>query len=289
MTEILNFNIDRLENYLKAYHLKSFSLSRFYEIFERERLEWGVRKKVTFLDFLEELLKSRVFYKEVFVDQAGAEKTLLTHGKQNQFTMLSPLAKNGYFAYRSAMELNRLCTGGSKISYLKTEHPRDRGILKAGNELTQDAITAAFESLPRVNKNVLEWRKGEVMLANGKKTDRLGVLRVENEIDSYCYTDLERTLIDIVVRPFYAGGTEQVLKAFKKAKQQLNIEKLNDYLQKLGFIYPYHQCVGYYLEKAGYAKKEYALFNKNKVFDFYLTHAMEYPDYIEKWKLYVPY
>ena len=58
-------------------------------------------------------------------------------------------------------------------------------------------------------------------------------------------TTLERTLIDIAVRPFYAGGVAEVAKACEMAKnKEVSVNRLASMLTKMHFGYPYHQAIG---------------------------------------------
>ena len=103
-------------------------------------------------------------------------------------------------------------------------------------------------------------------------------------------TDIERTLIDITVRPIYSGGIHEVLAAFKKAAKIVSINKLTAQLKTLDYIYPYHQAIGFYLEKAGNYKDTQIELLKDFDFnyDFYLDHATEEVEYSKEWKLYYP-
>jgi len=56
-------------------------------------------------------------------------------------------------------------------------------------------------------------------------------------------TDLERTLIDIVVRPAYAGGVHQVLTAFVRSRPKVSLERIAKLLRRLDYIYPYQQAI----------------------------------------------
>jgi predicted transcriptional regulator of viral defense system len=104
------------------------------------------------------------------------------------------------------------------------------------------------------------------------------------------YTDLERTLIDITVRPAYAGGVQEVLKAYTNAAKKVSVNRISALLDKLDFIYPYHQAIGFYLEKSGaYKDNQIKLISKKDMkFDFYLTYDMKEMLYSEKWKLFYP-
>ena len=74
-------------------------------------------------------------------------------------------------------------------------------------------------------------------------------------LDKIPRTTLERTLIDITVRPIYSGGVNAVLDAYKKSIGKVSVKKIIAILDTINFIYPYYQAVGFYLEKAGYKGK----------------------------------
>ncbi len=60
-------------------------------------------------------------------------------------------------------------------------------------------------------------------------------------------------------------------------------------LNKLSFIYPYEQAVGFYLERAGYKKSLVSLFRKEKyAFDFYLAYTMKQKKYNADWAIWYP-
>ena len=102
-------------------------------------------------------------------------------------------------------------------------------------------------------------------------------------------TNLERTLIDITVRPVYAGGVFEVAKAFELAKEQVSVNKLVAMLNKLDFAYPYHQAIGYYLERAAYKASQLDLIRRLPIqHDFYLAHDMGETRYENSWRLHIP-
>ncbi len=102
-------------------------------------------------------------------------------------------------------------------------------------------------------------------------------------------TSLERTLIDIAVRPAYSGGVGEVEKAYERAKETVSVNKLNAMLKKLKFIYPYHQAIGFYMEKAGYRDAQLNLMKAHPFeFDFYLNYVMQEREYAPTWRLYYP-
>ncbi len=90
------------------------------------------------------------------------------------------------------------------------------------------------------------------MLLSGKDTGRLGVQEVTGtQGETLKLTNLERTLIDITVRPVYAGGTGNVLYSYGRAIKNISVDRLAEMIEELDYIYPYHQAVGFYLQRAG--------------------------------------
>jgi hypothetical protein len=79
------------------------------------------------------------------------------------------------------------------------------------------------------------------------------------------------------------------LKAFKASCSLLSIENLLSYLQTIDFKYPYHQAIGFYLEKAGFPEEITSrLFALRSEFDFYIDYHIDNQEYDSKWKLYYP-
>jgi hypothetical protein len=127
-------------------------------------------------------------------------------------------------------------------------------------------------------------------MLKGMYTNRTGIIEVDVKKYYYTCTDLERTLLDMVVRPSYAGGSSSVLIAFKNAlSRKLSVAKLIEYLAALDYIYPYHQSVGFYLGKTGFKGP---LLNHlrelPRQFDFYLDYEMKQKSYSPEWRIFYP-
>ena len=102
-------------------------------------------------------------------------------------------------------------------------------------------------------------------------------------------TRLERTLIDITVRPDYAGGIYQVLEAYRTAKDRISVNTLMATLKKLDYVYPYHQAIGFYMDKARYDEnRTKRLLSLGTSLDFYLTYGIKDRNYDSKWHLFFP-
>jgi hypothetical protein len=128
-----------------------------------------------------------------------------------------------------------------------------------------------------------------VVLLAGKNTGNLEVVSLDYAGAKLQVTSLERTLIDIAVRPAYAGGYLQVLAAYRGARDRVSVGTLLATLKTLDYIYPFHQVIGFYMERAGYPESSYRRLKALGLeFDFYLAYGMKDPQYISDWRVYAP-
>jgi hypothetical protein len=209
-------------------------------------------------------------------------------GKVSIYQILLALNPAAYFSHYTAIRFHGLTEQLPKTTYLSVELPQ----IKSGSgTLSQKAIDTAFHRRQRITKNVAETSTFRVCMLSAKNTDQLGVVQETLAPDSGALrlTNMERTLIDATVRPVYSGGVFEVRKAYELAKERVSINRLTAFLQKLNYVYPYHQAIGFYLERAGYKPELFNLLRRFPMdFDFYLAHDMGETDYVKDWRLHVP-
>ncbi len=134
------------------------------------------------------------------------------------------------------------------------------------------------------------FQDGQITVLNGKSTARLGVTKMESPSGGAIeVTNIERTLIDLSVRPVYGGGVGNVLAAYQRAKERVSVKALLATLKRLDYVYPYHQAIGFYMERAGFdAPSCHKLCRLGLKFDFYLCHNIRNKAYDGFWRLYYP-
>ncbi|MCC7476623.1 MAG: hypothetical protein IT425_14630 [Pirellulales bacterium] len=213
--------------------------------------------------------------------------TRFTWGDPPTFRIIQSVDAKGYFSHYTAMQIHNLTDQIPKSVYFNVEQPAAGG----GGSLTQTGIDRAFKGKCRVTNNVTEFRGLTIHKINGQNTGRLGVVEQQMEVGSSIQvTNLERTLIDIAVRPIYSGGIAEVANAYRAAAGKVSGNRIATYLKTLNYTYPYHQVIGYYMTRAGnYSEAQVAKLRKlPKDFDFYLTYQLKNPVLDKKWRLYVP-
>jgi hypothetical protein len=209
------------------------------------------------------------------------------YGTMHTLDIVQSLDQSGYFSHFTAIYLNGLTDQIPKTVYFNVEQKFTGG----GSSLKQDSLDRAFAAKPRMSSNSVQYDGQKIYKLNGRNTGRLGVVEIQPELCTaqISVTDIERTLIDATVRPSYSGGVSVVAAAFESAKDHVSANKIAAYLRELKFVYPYHQAIGFYMERAGYGGHELKYIQKFPInFDFYLIHGMKSTQFDKKWRLYVP-
>ncbi len=262
-------------------------------ILTNHRDEWRLAQSTGSRDFIEYLTKSGKL-KRLEFPFPHRKETRYTWGDVPLQSALLTLKPGCHFSHYTAVQMHELTEQDSKTIYLNFEQPAKAAL---PGELEQERIDAAFARKPRKTNNITRFGDQRICLLNGKNSRYLGVESREVGVEGgngrvvVRVTDLERTMIDIAVRPFYAGGVAEVLKAYKRAGSRASVNRLAALLSQLDYIYPYHQAVGFYLQSSGvFTPSAIELFRgKFKYeFDFYLTYEMEDTRYDSGWRLHVP-
>ncbi|MFB5761414.1 type IV toxin-antitoxin system AbiEi family antitoxin domain-containing protein [Paenibacillus medicaginis] len=245
--------------------------------------EWRLPKTTTAHDLLDFLVHQKKILREVNV--FGNSRYVFKNKQVTPTEFALSLHSNLYLSHYSAVSFHDLTNEIVKSIYVNKEQTKKAGSDVPHEELIQENIDKAFSKPMRKTRSFFEVEGQRIYVLNGRYTNRLGV----KEINGVAVTDLERTLIDIAVRPDYAGGVYEVVSIYKRAKGQISANKLRMYLQKLNYIYPYHQTIGFYLECAGFNEIALRIMEsfpmKN---DFYLTYSIPDREYSERWRLYYP-
>ncbi len=258
-----------------------FTRSGIEHVLTAHRNFWRLATATTTNKFIAYLLKNTKLELHKF-KLPNRPTNRYSWGNVETLEIVQSLRPEGYFTHFTALQLHELTEQIPKTIYLNFEQPASGG----DGELSQGSINRAFKNKCRVSNNVTTFREQRICVLNGKNTGTLGVI----PRDRIRVADLERTLIDIAVRPIYSGGVHEVAHAYLEAEGKFSVNKLVAYLRKLNYTYPYHQIIGYYLDRAGvYSETQLSLLRQFEMeFDFYLTHQMKETDYVKKWRLFVP-
>ena len=204
------------------------------------------------------------------------------------YELVLSLRPKCYLTHYTAMQYHQLTNQVPKIINVNAEQKEKP---RYASKLEQQRIDLAFKRPTRLTTNIVEYEGYQIRLLNGVHTGNLGVVELLGaEGETLRITEIERTLIDIAVRPEYSGGVFEVLQAYRRASGQVSINRLAALLKRIDYVYPYHQAIGFYLEKAGtYKKSQVDLLRRFQItHDFYLMHQIKEPEYSTRWRLFYP-
>ncbi len=271
-------------HYFDESEKKIYSLSDLSDILYKNRRFWRLTNNLTSENFIDLLINGTNLKKQK-LKFGSVEFTRYSWGQIDIIDLAMSLKNTGYMSHYSALSYHGLTEQIPKTIYITFEQSKKEVISRV---LTQTQLDNAFANPTKLSNNYAVYDEQMIYLLNGMYTDQIGV--EEDSEKKVRVTNIERTLIDIVVRPEYSGGIFEVLKAYENASQVVSINKLLSYLKKMNFIYPYHQCIGFYMMATGkYRDVQMELFQKmDKPMKFYLTHGIEEKAFSKDWNLYYP-
>lgn len=241
-------------------------------------------ERKTFLNFL---LEENIIIEEK-IQLPNRTMTKYIFGEVSKYELALSINPNSYLSHYTAMFLHGLTENIPKIIYTNMEQYL-KPSSNTSRDLPQDNIDRAFSRPMRTTNNIAIAENFKVVLLNGKNTGNLEVIKKEINNKNLPITSIERTLIDIVTRPKYSGGVLEILNAYEEAKDKFSTGRLLATLKKLDYAYPYHQAIGFYMEKAGYSDDILKRFDKlDKKVDFYLTYQMKDINYSKRWRIHYP-
>lgn len=266
------------------------------EILRENRKYWRLSNRETqrvFISFMLEKTKLRQF----LIDLPRRPIHGYTWGEVPLMESMLQLVPGSYFSHYTAVRLHGLTEQVPKTLYLSREKQRGQDPDKAAlRSYSQADIDTSFAKPDRESVNQADMLEEgvRVVLLDAVAHEGAGIMAGKVNLGgeralNLRYTNLERTLIDIAIRPIYAGGIFEVAKAFEHAQGKLSVNAMNALYRKLRPYYPHHQRIGYYLERAGYKPSLIELFRRYPMeHDFYLTHNMDKTVYNERWRLHLP-
>ena len=257
-------------------------------ILEQNRVFWRLARNTTtakFLEFLRKKTDLHLEYLEPLNHPNVAGISRYVWKEASAYEIALSMKREAYLCHGTAMFLHGLTDQIPSRIYVNSEQSPKPG----SGRLTQEGINRAFAGKQRESQFIFKFGDSEALLLWGKNTGQLEVIDMEYAGTKLRVTGLERTLIDIAVRPSYAGGVFQVLDAYRVARDRVSVGTLVATLKKLDYVYPYHQAIGFYMQKAGYTKSQYnRLRNIGLDYDFYLAYGLKDKEYDSDWRLFFP-
>ncbi len=264
-----------------------FKHTELGRIFDANRDDWRLPMSMRLDEFIEYLRKNSKL-RRLRLQLPHRPETLFIWGEVSDICIGCAVKPRAYLSHYSAMQFHELTGQVPEMIYVNHEQ---RPQPKPAVEPTQETINRAFRGKQRMSKNIAPLGRKKLCLLNGKHTGDLDVTEAEDfDGNPIRVTGLERTLIDITVRPAYSGGVREVLEAFRRAADRVQVNRLIATLRKMDFVYPYEQAIGFYMDRSGaYEDRRLELLRKKGFkLDFYMTYGLKSKDYSDRWRVFYP-
>jgi hypothetical protein len=251
--------------------------------------DWRMAANTTVDKFVRFLLETTVMRMVSIVPVGRTSYRTVTRyvwADASPYAVAATLESRAYLSHGAAVLLHGLSDQLPRTICVSREQSQQ---YREADTLAQGDINRAFLRPERVSNALFTYDKFQVVLLHGKNTGRVEVGTIMYGQELLPVTKLERTLIDITVRPAYAGGVYQVLEAYRRAQPDVSTSILLATLKNLDYVYPYHQAIGFYMQRAGYTPQQYERFRSLGLnYDFYLSHDLRDLAYDPEWRLHYP-
>ena len=266
-----------------------YKLTDIRELLEQNRSEWNLPYGMTSNKFLNWLIEEGKLIKIKLTSEHYDPIIRYSWGEPTQYKLALSLRPKSYLSHASAVYLHGLSDYIPKIIYLnKEQSPKPPSPIPP----SQESIKKTFSNRQRESKYQFNYKQTKIVILSGKNTGQLEVANLKGfQGEDLRVTRIPRTLIDITVRPAYSGGVFQVIEAFKGAKDKVSINTMIAVLKQLNYAYPYHQAIGFYMERAGFPVSQLTKLKELGLkYDFYLDYFIpeSQKQYDKDWKLFYP-
>lgn len=209
---------------------KIFTYTEIEVILKNRRKDWQLSKTLSIPKFIEFLLKETglsthsinlPFRPLHFYSWGQPGKSIFSF-----FEIAMAIRPKGYLSHYSAAYYHKI-TANNKVNkiYVNEEQPLKTSPMSS---LAQDRIDKAFANKVRVSNNKANFEEITFVSLSSKYTNYAGVIkkRLPGLFKPFFVTNLERTLIDVTVRPAYSRGVIEVLRAYRLAAKNVKVDKV---------------------------------------------------------------
>ena len=166
-----------------------------------QRSAWNAPKSFGVDDLIVLLRENDIMRIAEISSEDYGSKTRYIFGSISPLQLACSFYKDSYLSHGTALYLHGL----APLDTIFVNH--EQSPKHSTSRLTQAGLNNAFKNPQRQSTYVFRYGTSIITFLNGKNTGGAGIVEMQSPAgERLRTTSLERTLIDVVVRPQYAGG-----------------------------------------------------------------------------------
>ena len=251
---LLEINYSKIESIARSCYL--YNHEELRRLFDQLKEENTIPQSMSFIRFYEFLMKMGLDRFEItlndrrvsrfsFDKQVDVYRFALSLKKGSFLSMSTALNLHGYSNYR-----NDFVFVSCETSKKKVEH----------DILSQESIDNAFHKPYRRTQSVGKLNDKNIVFLTPKYTGKIAVIDARFPASS-----INRALVEMIINVQYFRTSLEIIQTFIPLKSKIDVNEVFNVVEAFDLIYPYFQCVGFYLEKIGFHREELTAFKERVI------------------------
>jgi len=269
-----------IENIVKLMKNQTYTATQLNKLHSKLKQNRYIAQAMPFTTFLQKLIKLQK--KQVNITMNNKYLSIYSYDDEvSETKMLLGFRKKSFYSMSSVLNLLGLSDFRENFIFLSQELP-NKNLQK--NSLSQIAIDTAFSKKYRRTQMIGKYKEKNIIFLTPKYTNYYEII---TDKEGNRFSSINRAFVEIIVNVQYFKNSLNIIELFKPIKNKLDVNTIYTVLAVFDFIYPYFQCIGFYLHKIGFKTEELQAF-KSRVenLKFYTDKEQESYQYNEYWQMY---
>ncbi len=269
-----------IENIVKLMKNQTYTATQLNKLHSKLKQNRYIAQAMPFTTFLQKLIKLQK--KQINITMNNKYLSIYSYDDEvSETKMLLGFRKKSFYSMSSVLNLLGLSDFRENFIFLSQELP-NKNLQK--NSLSQIAIDTAFSKKYRRTQMIGKYKEKNIIFLTPKYTNYYEII---TDKEGNRFSSINRAFVEIIVNVQYFKNSLNIIELFKPIKNKLDVNTIYTVLAVFDFIYPYFQCIGFYLHKIGFKTEELQAF-KSRVenLKFYTDKEQESYQYNEYWQMY---
>ncbi|MBX9599166.1 MAG: hypothetical protein K2X04_11420 [Burkholderiales bacterium] len=253
---LLEINYSKIESLARSRYL--YNHEQLRDLFNQLKTEKTIPQSLSFIGFYEYLLKIGLVKFEITLNEWRISR--YSFDKQiDVYRLAISLKKNSFFSMSTALNLYGYSNYRNDFIFVSCESPKKELEYSA---LTQENIDRAFHKPYRRTQSVEQFNDKNIVFLTPKYTGKFAIIH-----EKFPTSSINRAFVEMIINVQYFRTSLEIIQTYIPLKSKIDLNQVFNIVKAFDLIYPYFQCVGFYLEKLGFQKEELTAF-KERVSDF---------------------